>query len=362
MIRIFFALLLASPAWALTPAEEAAYRATFSAAALGQPLPGPSVATGFTMHYRGAMPHAAFAIAQDRDGRGAWAMSSGRATPEAAREDALGLCRESAQAARNGPLQAPCRIVASDGQVEGMPPLAPQTGAIGPFRRSPLHLYRGPAAAQGVVVWGHGYGGSERDLRRAPLPGFLSALNNAGYDILRFDRHPGDDALAHALPTLLAGLPALRPYRRVILGGQSRGGWQALLAAAQAPLLVDGVLATAPAAHGEVGGETRPALAMEDFRRQLAGLPADRVRVLVAVFEGDEFDPSPANRARLVSDLSAARPAPMLAIWPDGPSRGHSGGFDWRFTRDFGGCVLTLFQAPPAAAPRGLRREGCGGG
>ena len=362
MIRILFAVLAAWPAWAVTLAEEAAYRAAFSAAVLGNPLPGPSTSTGFTMHYRGAVPHAAFAIAQDGDGRGTWAMSSGRASPEAAREAALRLCRESAENARGSPLQAPCRVVAVDGEIEGRPPVIVQTANIGPFRRSPLHLFRGSASAQGVLVWGHGYAGADRDQRGAPVPGFVSALNNAGYDILRFDRHPGDDALAQALPVLLAGLPALRGYRRVILGGQSRGGWQAILAAAQAPDMVDGVIAAAPAAHGEVAGDTRPALAMEDFRRQLAGLPADRVRVLVAVFQGDEFDPSPAERSALVAGLAGPRAAPMLAIWPQGPSRGHSGAFDWRFTRDFAGCVLTLFQSPPAAAPRGLRRDGCGGG
>jgi pimeloyl-ACP methyl ester carboxylesterase len=362
MFRFLAALIIAWPALAATPAEEAAYGATFSAAALGQPLPGPSAATGFTMHYRGAMPHAAFAIAQDADGRGAWGMSSGRPTPDSAREAALTLCRDSAQNARGGALQAPCRLVALDGLVEGRPPLRLETATLGPFRRSPLHLYRGPAAAQGVVVWGHGYEGADRDIRDAPLPGFLSALNNAGFDIYRFDRHPGDDALHHALPTLLAGLPALRGYARVILGGQSRGGWQALAAAAQAPALVDGVIATAPAAHGQVAGESRPALALDDFRRQLAGLSVERVRMLIAVFDQDEFDPGPAARAALVAELAATRGAPMLAIWPQAPIRGHSGAYDWRFTRDFAACALTLFQAPPAAAPRGLRREGCGGG
>ncbi len=355
-------LAIPTPPAAAMSTEEEAYRAAFSAAVLGTPLPGPSVVTGFTMHYRGATPHAAFAISQDADGRGAWAMGTGRATPEEAREVALSLCRGSAQSARGGALQAPCRIVAVDGLVEGMPPIALQTGAIGPFSRSPLHFHRGPAGALGVVIWGHAYGGSERDLRRAPTPGFLSALNNAGYDIYRFDRHPGDDALHHSLPLLLAGLPAMRGYARVILAGQSRGGWQALLAAAQAPTLVDGVIATAPAAHGEVGGEERPALALEDFRRQLMGLPGGSSRVLFAVFDEDEYDPGPGNRAGMVAAAAAARPAPMLAIWPHPPLRGHSGAFDWRFTRDFAACVLTFFQAPPASAPRGLRREGCGGG
>ena len=360
MLRWLF-LLLAVPALALTPAEEATYGAAFSAAALGTPLPGQGTAIAFTMHYRGAMPHSAFALSQDGDGRGAWGMTSGHPTPASAREAALELCRGSAGNARGGALRAPCRVAATDGQVEGQAAVPLQAGGIGRFRRSPLHLFRGPATAAGVVVWGHGYGGSEHDQRGVPLPGIVTALNNAGYDILRFDRHPGDDTLAQALPTLLAGLPALRPYSRVILGGQSRGGWQALLAAAQAPALVDGVIALAPAAHGEVGAESRSALAMEDFRRHLAGLALVQTRVLVAVFEGDAFDPGPAARAGVTAETAGERQAPMLAIWPQN-ARGHGGGQDWRFTRDFAGCVLTLFQAPPASAPRGLRREGCGGG
>lgn len=361
MLRWLF-LFLALPALALTPAEEDAYRAAFSAAALGTPLPGQSTATAFTMLYRGAVPHAAFALSQDSDGRGAWGIASGHPSEASAREAALALCRNSANNARGGALQAPCRIAATDGQVDGQPTVPMQTATIGPFRRSPLHLFRGAATAQGVVVWAHGYGGSEREQRGVPVPGFVAALNNAGYDVLRFDRHPGDDALAQALPTLLAGLPAVRPYRRVILGGVSRGGWQALLAAAQAPELVDGVIAIAPAAHGEVGSESRTALAMDDFRRHLAGLATVPTRVLVTVFDGDEFDPGPAARAAMVAEAARSRAAPMLAVWPQSGARGHAGGQDWRFTRDFAGCILTLFQAPPTSAPRGLRREGCGGG
>lgn len=355
MLRALLLVLLS-----IAPARaDDAYRAAFSAAALGLPLPGPSVAAGFTMHYRGAVPHAAFALAQGADGRGAWAMSSGHATPDAAREEALRLCRRSAENARGGPLPVPCRVVAADGAVEGQLPVTLAGAGFGPFRASPLHAFHGPAEARGVVVWAHGYSGPERDLRGTPAPGFLSAFNNAGWDVLRFDRHPGDDALHHALPRLVQGLPALRQYRQVVLAGQSRGGWQALLAAARAPGLVDGVLATAPAAHGEVEDE-RSALALEDFRRHLAALPRDGPRVLLAVFEGDEFDPSPAARAAALTGM--ARAAPSLAIFPRGPARGHNGAFDWRFTRDFAACVLVFFDGTPAAAPRGVRREGCGGG
>ncbi|MDW8315088.1 MAG: alpha/beta hydrolase-fold protein [Rhodovarius sp.] len=342
-------------------AEASLYRSAFSAERLGQPLPGPGIATGFTMLYRGAVPHAAFAAAQLPDGRGAWALASGQASPAAAEEEALRLCRQSLESLRGGRMDGECRIIAVDGRVGGEALVTPRQGAIGPFTLSPLHLFRGPDAAAGVVVWAHGYGGAGRDLRRSPAPGFLSALNNAGWDVLRFDRHPGDDALHQSLPRLIEALPLLRPYPRVVLAGHSRGGWQALLAAAQAPALVDGVLATAPAAHGELEEGERSALALEDFRRHLSALPRDRVRVLIALFEEDSFDPNPAARAAALTGLG--RSAPTLVLFPDSPAlRGHHGASDWRFTRDYAACVLSFFHGPEAAAPRGLRRRGCGGG
>ncbi|MCX7373748.1 MAG: alpha/beta hydrolase [Alphaproteobacteria bacterium] len=355
--RLLALLLLAMPAAAQAP--DAAYRAAFSAETLGRPLPGPSVTNGFTMLYRGTWPHAAFAVAQDADGRGAWGIASGHSSPAAARAEAMRLCTDSARNARTGPLRAECRIVALDGAVEGHAPIPLRMTTIGPFRASPLHYHSGPERAAGVVVWAHGYGGPDRDLRGLPVPGFISALNNAGWDVLRFDRHPGDDALHHALPRLMQGLPLLRDYRQVVLAGQSRGGWQALLAATLRPDLVDGIMATAPAAHGEVE-EDRGALAMEDFRRHIAALPRDRPRVMMTFFEGDEFDPSPAARAAALAGLQ--RSAPTLALHPRGPARGHNGGTDWRFTRDFAACLLTFFNGPSIAAPRGVRREGCGGG
>ncbi|MBX9702145.1 MAG: alpha/beta hydrolase, partial [Acetobacteraceae bacterium] len=238
------ALLLApSLADARGPLEEAAYQAAFSAERLGSPAPSPQLSTEFTLAYRGAMPHAAFAVARDPvAGRSAWGWIGGRPTPEAAEAEALERCTRA-----RGTITAECRIVARDATVVGAPPVALATGTLGPFRASPLHLRRGPEGARGVVVWGHGYGGPDRDNRDRPLPGLLSVLNDAGWDVLRFDRHPADDLLTTSLARLVAGLPALRAagYRRVILAGNSRGGWQAIMAAADRPDLVQAVIAAA---------------------------------------------------------------------------------------------------------------------
>jgi pimeloyl-ACP methyl ester carboxylesterase len=362
-LLLLFALLLPFAAQA---GDEGAHRRVFSAAAIPTPSGGPSasLAIGFTQHYRGAVPHAAFAFAQGEDGRAAWALSSGHASPAEAEREAMASCERQLRLLRQ-PLNAGCRLLASDGRILGGPAIPTEQGRIGPFTRSAFHLHRGPEAAEGVVIWGHGYGGAREDMRGAPLPGFLTSLNEAGYDILRFDRVPGDDALYITLPRLVRALPELRAagYRRVILGGQSRGGWQAMLAAAERPELVDAVLASAPAAHGEVGQSAEAKTqALEDFRRVLAGLRATPLRVMVMLFEGDEFDPDPNLRAQAVAAMAAAREAPTLVLWPQGPARGHSAVGDWRFTRDYAACVLTLLRAPEASAPRGVRRRSCGGG
>jgi pimeloyl-ACP methyl ester carboxylesterase len=354
------ALLLAlHPARAETPAE-AAYRSAFSAERLGMPPPSAALVLDFTLSYRGAVPHAAFAVARAANGHSAWTFVGGRATPEAAAADALAACR-----ARIAALADKCRILARDGAVEGAAPVPLAEGGIGPFRASPLHLRRGPEAAQGVLVWGHGYGGSGIDNRNRPAPGLVAALNDAGWDVLRFDRHPGDDALTAALPRLIGGLPALRAagYRRILLGGQSRGGWQAIMAGSAKPALVEAVIATAPAAHGEASRGNNLGAAVDDFRRLLAGLPADGPRLLVALFDGDDFDPDPERRATMLETLAAQRPAPLLVLRPEQQSlRGHRAAANPRFAQYFAGCVVSLVQAPPAAAPRGLRRVPCGGG
>jgi pimeloyl-ACP methyl ester carboxylesterase len=348
-------------------ADEAAHQRFFSARSIPVPLPSTGLSISFTQHYRGAVPHAAFAFAQGADGRAAWSMVSGHDSPEEAERTALANCTRQLARMRGEAIGSLCRVLAVDGELRGatqpgIPAIMPERGGIGPFTRSPFHLHRGPRAAEGAVVWAHGYGGAEEDHRHHALPGLVSPLNEAGFDVFRFDRHPGDDSLFVTLPRLVRALPALREagYRRIILGGQSRGAWQAILAAAERPALVDVVLAAAPAAHGE-RPEHRP-LALEDFRRALAGLDERRTRLLVMLFDRDEFDPSPEERGQIVASLAQRRLVPTLALWATGPARGHSGVSDWRFTRDYAGCVVTLVQAPPSAAPRGLRREGCGGG
>ncbi len=358
------ALLWAAPARAQDPNTDfAAYRALFSVASLG-PARGMSTVTGFTLHYRGAMAHAAFALATTPDGRSTWRFLGGGASTDSVRNAAQDACDRDAAAAL-GPGHG-CRILALDGTLPGQATHAfrPVSAEIGPFRAAPLMFHHGPRAAEGAVLWSHGYGGPQADHRQRNLPGILAQLNDAGWDVMRFDRDPADDLLPSASATLRRGLPLLRQagYRRIVLAGQSRGGWQSILIAAERPDLVHAVLAFAPAAHGEATRPNNLAEGLGDFRRLLAGLPSEGPRLAVAVFADDPFDPDPAARAAAIAELASQRSAPSLALFPEPPIRGHGGVSDWRFTRALGPCIVTLVQAPAAAVPRGLRRNPCGGG
>ncbi|MBR0672637.1 alpha/beta hydrolase family protein [Neoroseomonas soli] len=356
--------LLAAPARAQDPnVDFTAYRALFSVASLGRAR-GPSTVIAFTLHYRGTMPHAGFALHATADGRSTWRFVSGLAGEEAARAGLQTTCDK--DAARTFGAGTTCRILALDGSLLGTagPAFRPVEAAIGPFRAAPLMFRHGPGAAQGVVVWSHGYGGPAVDHRRRNAPGVTAMLNDAGWDILRFDRDPADDLLPVALASLTRALPLLREagYRRIVLAGQSRGGWQSVMAAAERPDLVHAALAFAPAAHGEAERPNNHSAALEDFSRLLAGLPADGPRLGVALFEGDAYDPDPAARGALVAEAAGRRRAPTVALLPEGEPRGHAGAFDWRFTRSFAPCLVTLVQAPAGAPARGLRRAPCGGG
>ena len=86
-------------------------------------------------------------------------------------------------------------------------------------------LWHGTAQAAGVVVWVHG-GGGTIDQRGGEPAALLRPFNNAGYDVIRYDRAPGVDNPIRAAGWLRDELPVLRAsgYRRVIVAGESRGG------------------------------------------------------------------------------------------------------------------------------------------
>ncbi len=283
----------------------------------------------------------AFALAPD----GNWAWASAIGSPAETNARALSLCADYAG--------QPCALYAQDLAVvwpgrESHPapaptlPLLAGTGwALQPDGR---FLWQGAAAARGAYIWAHGRAAGEQDSRGSQPQPHARVFNNAGYDVLRFDRAPDTDETDTAAAWLRQALRTLRAqgYQRVVMAGQSRGAWNALQALAE-PGLVDAVVAIAPAAHGPRGSPAW-AWALEDLLRVVAAARSPAARVAVANFAGDEFDPDPLRRAGLFRGLVTPRVGALLLLDRPPEVSGHGGGADPAFTWRYGACLLDFAE------------------
>jgi len=243
-----------------------------------------------------------------------------------------------------------CRLYAVDLDVVGQPLTPPPPGAlkstwnysVDPDAR---YFWRGPAAAAGVYVWAHGLGGSDsRGLQPQP---HVRLFNNAGYDVVRFDRDPNaDQDRVRAAGWLVDTLTELRArgYRRVIVGGQSRGAWNALMMLAT-PGLADVVIAVSPAAHGS-GGSTNLSAQYDDLRQLVADARPARTRVAFVQFAADPFAGDLPGRRALVERLRPSVGGLLMIDQPPGFT-GHYGGNSAQFAKQFGPCLLRFATGGP---------------
>jgi hypothetical protein len=267
---------------------------------------------------------------------------------ETDREKALASC-----AAKDG---ATCEIYAEDLQVvwRGRAPV-PLPAVPGPlvqtrdFGLNPdeRYIWHGPATARGIYVWGHGVK-SGFDFRGLQPQAHVRAFNNAGFDIVRFDRQPFADHYADdAAAFLRDGLAKLRAqgWRMIVVGGQSRGAWNSLQMLGTKGL-ADAVIAVSPARFS--GGYARQAA---DLHGILRGADDPKVRVAVAQFTGDIYVQDPDGRAADLRDTLRGRVGALLVIDRPPELSGHGGGESIAFARRFGHCLLRFVTTPtPPAA------------
>lgn len=250
----------------------------------------------------------------------------------------------------------PCRIIARDLAVVAperawMPTPAPGDVALGSSNHETVpdarFLWWGPQRAAGVLVFAHGRANRGADSRGAQPQAWTRHFNNAGFDVWRFDRHPNVDEPARAAGWLKADLQALRQrgYRVVVVAGQSRGGWNALMAL-DTPGLADAHIAIAPAAHGAEGGPSH-GRQLDDLRRIVAAAAgAPRARVGVANFRDDQFDAQPDARAVIFNELGARSAGFIFIDRPEGLP-GHGAGANNAFADRYGPCLLRLATMTP---------------
>ncbi len=210
---------------------------------------------------------------------------------------------------------------------------------------------RGPSQAIGAVIWNHA-GEAPRQADSAPAV-FVGLLRDAGFDIFRLERRVEGDKIRASTQALIQAAQDLRArgYRRIVLAGQSAGGWISLGAAAS-PGLTDVVIATAPAAFGKVSDDpVRADRNRDDLVRMVGRL--ERTRVMVFLFDGDDFDPG--ARGAALAPVLAQRGIPNLLIDRPPGWRGHGVGLTRAFARRFGTCIVafaTATAADPVACER----------
>jgi len=296
----------------------------------------------------------AFAVAPD----GSWGWASALETQAATDARALEICNRwtggsSTGSGGNGAGGGACKLYARNLDVvwpgrESTASVASETAlesgpgwSLVPDAR---FFWQGPQRARGVYVWAHGRAAGGQDSRGSQPQPHVRVFNNAGYDVLRFDRAPETDETDTAAAWLHSALKALRAmgYQRVVVGGQSRGGWNALQALDQ-PGLVDAVVAIAPAAHGPTGSPAW-AWALDDLKRIIAAARNPAARVVIANFARDEFDPDPEGRARIFRSLQAPQVHSTLFLDRPAGLEGHGGGADARFTLRYGACLLAFTE------------------
>jgi hypothetical protein len=202
------------------------------------------------------------------------------------------------------------------------------------------YLWRGPGAARGAIVFGHGRGAADQDNRGVQPQTWVRHFNNAGYDVFRFDRHPGTDDVTRAAAWLRDGLTALRArgYREIVISGQSRGGWNALQMLAH-PGLVDAAIAIAAAAHGW-GGSMNLGAQNDQLRVIAREAASPRARVAFVQFALDPFVADNDGRAQMLREVVGPRVGAVLVLDRPEGFTGHGAGNQWQFAEKFGPCLL----------------------
>jgi hypothetical protein len=286
---------------------------------------------------------------------GAQGAAWGNRDVEAAKKAALDNCNRRAGGAGCALYAVDLAVVAPgrEWQPADRPPATVGIGSASAWEIVPdaRYLWRGPAAARGAIVFGHGRGNADQDNRGQQPQTWVRHFNNAGYDVFRFDRHPGTDDEHRAAAWLREGLTQLRArgYRFIVVGGQSRGGWNALQALS-VPGLADAAIAVAAAAHG-FGGSMNLSGQNDQLRRIAQAAQSPAARVAFAQFAFDPFVADNEGRAEIMRGVLGPRVGAVLVIDRPEGFTGHGAGNTWQFGDRFGPCLLGFVtEATPRTA------------
>src|SRR5262249_4786938 len=224
------------------------------------------------------------------------------------------------------------------------PPVSP---AIGRLRGQPWWQNKGPQSASGLIVWSHGYRSGSDSTSSAPQA-WIGRFTAAGYDLYRFDREwirdwPGD---ASQLVEAARQAKAMG-YRRVVLAGQSAGGWVSLAATMRgAP--VDGVISISAAHHGEVKDMRDVSIARSEWQQIVRGIKAGP-RLVMVNFAGDGYDVGGRRDEAAAAFAKSGVKAEVISNPPG--FTGHGAGSNFEFARKYGACIQAFIEQGAKQTP-----------
>lgn len=209
----------------------------------------------------------------------------------------------------------------------------------------------GPDRANGIIIWNHGISGTNPSWR-APAPPAFRLLQARGWDVIMLKRHhlaetmPGGP-LNRSVERTLQEAAAQRKfgYRKVVLAGQSFGGYVTLEAIDTSPD-VFAAIALAPGVRPSSAAGRFDATTVEEI------LQHARVGRLALVFPKNDALFGNNARGERAQPILARREFPYLMIDETSEITGHGGGASGRFALRYGLCLAEFLGAPTLPAGR----------
>jgi len=206
----------------------------------------------------------------------------------------------------------------------------------------------GPERANGVIIWNHGISGSTQSWM-APAPPAFRLLQARGWEVIMLKRHhgaEGDNALYRTVQRTLEEAAALKKsgYRKVVLAGQSFGGY-VTLEAVDTSSDIDAAIALAPGVRSSSAAGRLDASVTDRI------LQRARVGRVALVFPKDDALFNYLERGESAQAILSRRSLPYLLLDETSGISGHGGGVTGRFALRYGLCLADFLAAanPPAA-------------
>ena len=209
----------------------------------------------------------------------------------------------------------------------------------------------GPERANGIIIWNHGISGTTQSWM-APAPPVFRLLQARGWDVVMLKRHhlaevaPGNTLYRTVQRTLEEAASSRKlGYRKVVLAGQSFGGYVTLEAIDTTPD-IDAAIAFAPGVrYSSPTSNLDPTITDRIIRRAKVGR-------LALIFPKDDEVFGYAVRGPSAQGILARRALPYLLLDETSGLTGHGGGVTGRFALRYGFCLSEFLAASSLPAER----------